>query len=137
MKKNSGQGGMSLLELMVALTIFALVLVGVVPVMVLAIGYNREARRSIEARNVLSSHSEYLKTLPMSDASRLDDGDPNDLPDNINPDHTFTDTVRQFVVNWNIRTVNTFQQDVRIFVNWQDRRGMRRAMSTDINLIGD
>ncbi len=133
----SGREGMSLIELVVAMTIFALVLVGIVPLMVLAIGHNREAKRTVEVRNSLTNFSETLKTLPMSHAFRQDDGDTNDLADNLNPDHTVTDSTRQLVYNWNISMVSAFQQDVRIFVNWQDRRGLRRTMSTDITLIGD
>lgn len=132
-----GRDGMSLIELIVAMTIFALVLVGIVPLMVLAIGHNREAKRTVQARTSLTNFSETLKTLPMSHAFRQDDGDSNDLADNLNPDHTITDSTSQFVYNWNIRMVSAFQQDVRIFINWQDRRGLRRTMSTDIALIGD
>lgn len=133
----TGREGMSLIELIMAMTIFALVLVGIVPIMVLAIGYNREAKRMITARNALSNFGETLKTLPLSDPFRQDDGDPNDLADNTNPDHTLTDNLHQFVINWNIRQVNSAQQDVRIFVNWQDRRGFNRFLSTDITVIGN
>jgi prepilin-type N-terminal cleavage/methylation domain-containing protein len=132
-----GREGMSLLELMVAMTIFALVLVGIVPMMMLVIGYNREAQRTITARNALSNFSETIKTLPRSHPFRQDDGDSNDLADNTNPDQTMTDTLHQFLVNWNIRDVNASQQDMRIFVNWQDRRGLNRFLSTDITVIGN
>jgi prepilin-type N-terminal cleavage/methylation domain-containing protein len=136
-KPAGGSPGMSLIELMVALTIFAVVLVGIVPMMVLAIGHNRDAKRTVQVRNALANFSETIKTLPMSHAFRQDDGDTNDLADNLNPDHTLTDSASQHVVNWNIRQVNAFHQDVRIFINWQDRRGLPRNMSTDITLIGN
>ncbi len=128
------QRGMSLIELMVAMTVFALVLVGIVPVMLLTIGYNREAKRAIEARNVLNNFTETLKSLPMSHVFRQDDGDADDLADNVDPDHSQVQD--RFTVNWNIRQVNLFQQDVRIFVNWQDRRGQQRTISTDITIVG-
>jgi type II secretory pathway pseudopilin PulG len=136
-KPAGGSPGMSLIELMVAFTIFALVLVGIVPMMVMAIGHNRDAKRTVQVRNALANFSETIKTLPMSHAFRQDDGDTNDLADNLNPDHTLTDSASQHVVNWNIRQVNAFHQDVRIFINWQDRRGLPRNMSTDITLIGN
>ena len=129
------QKGMSLIELIVAMTIFALVMVGIVPVMALTIGYNREAKRTIEARNALNNFTETIKSMPMSHVFRQDDGDPNDLADNANPDHSIVDNNR-FTINWNIRQVNVFQQDVRIFVNWQDRRGQQKTLSTDITIIG-
>jgi len=128
---------MSLIELMVAMTIFALVLVGIVPMMMLVIGYNREAKRVVTARNVLSNFSETLKSLPLSSGLRQDDGDSTDLADNTNPDQTMTDTLHQFNINWNIRQASPSHQDIRIFVNWQDRRGQNRFVSTDIMVIGD
>lgn len=134
---SNGGAGMSLVELMVALTIFAVVLVGIVPMMVLAIGQNRDAKRTVQVRNAMTNFSETLKTLPMSHAFRQDDGDSNDLADNINPDHTLADSASQLVVNWNIRQASPFHQEVRVFVNWQDRRGQPRNMNTDITLIGD
>lgn len=137
-KPAGGSPGMSLIELMVALTIFAVVLVGIVPMMVLAIGHNRDAKRTVQVRNALANFSETIKTLPMSHAFRQDDGDPDDLTFNNNPnppDHSVAQD--PFVINWNIRQVNAFHQDVRIFINWQDRRGLPRNMSTDITLIGN
>lgn len=137
------QRGMSLIELMVAITIFALVLVGIVPIMMLAIGYNREAKRMINARTVMNNLSETLKTMRLSDPWRQDDGDPNDLGNNplvpADPpaDHSIVDPVNQFTINWNIRQTTPTQQDIRIFVNWQDRRGANRFLSTDITVVGD
>jgi len=128
---------------MVALTIFALVLVGIGPIMMLTIGYNRDAKRMISARSVINNLSETLKTMTMADPWRQDDGDPNDLNNNpLTPaeppaDHTMFDTEHQFTINWNIRQTSPNQQDIRIFVNWQDRRGQNRFLSTDITVVGN
>lgn len=136
-KSIKGREGISLLELIVAMTIFALVLVGIVPMMMLVIGYNREAQRTINARNTMSNFSETIKNLPRSHPFRQDDGDSNDLADNTNPDQSTVDSLNQFLINWNIRDVNASQQDMRIFVNWQDRRGRNRFLSTDITVVGN
>ena len=56
--------GLTMVELLVAMTIFALILVGIVPMMMSAISYNRKARRTMEIRTILNAYTEILKTMP-------------------------------------------------------------------------
>lgn len=123
--------GVTLVELLVAMTIFAIVLVGIVPLSIYVIDHNRESNRVMKARNIMANTTELLKMLPRNDPWRFDPDGPGDLEDNLNGDHNIVPPYEGiFGVRWNIATNPDNSQDIRIFINWLNGTRQRSISST-------
>lgn len=85
MKNNSF--GFTFIELMIALAIFAIILLTIAGMQIAAIRANAFANKMTNAVILAEDKLEELKGLPYNDDQLTDDGDTNDLLDIENPDH--------------------------------------------------
>jgi prepilin-type N-terminal cleavage/methylation domain-containing protein len=127
-----GRNGMTLVEIMVAMTIFAIVLTGILPLSIYVITYNRENTRLMQARNLMSNLAEQLKNMPQSNAWRTNDGDNTDLNDNTTGDLSVTNGI--YRIRWNIAQPDANTQNIRIFVNWQSGPNWK-SITSSLTLI--
>lgn len=105
----SDNGGFSLIEVMIALAIFSIGILGVASMQILSVNYNSHARRTSEATTWGVERMESLMTLPYADAD-LD-------PVNNNP---HTDTRGIYNITWNV-TDNTDNKRINMTVSWTVR----------------
>jgi len=138
MKKSREKKGFSLLELLVALSILTIGLLGVIPLAITTIRLNNYQNQMLHARLLAERQAEVLRGLSFSDPSLADDGDTTDL-DNINvPDHSFTVTEENitYTVAWNVADNVNGQgvKTIRIIVFWNDPRRptIRRTYSVTL-----
>lgn len=126
-KPRSDAPGMSLIEIMVAMTIFGIVLMGVVPMMMNLIAFNRESRKLVEAREVLTNFVELtVKTRPASSFTDLVTTT-SQFGSSNNP-YTITEEVAEDTINTSFRRViftiqwgqgskaRTMTRETRVFV---------------------
>ncbi|MRR09008.1 prepilin-type N-terminal cleavage/methylation domain-containing protein [bacterium] len=132
-KPRSGVAGMTLVEIMVAMTIFAITLVGILPLSIYMISHNRENNRIMTARNLMTNMVEQLKVLPGNAAWRTNDGDNADLGDNAVGDHNVVQGM--YGIRWNIAVNPDNTQDIRIFVNWQNGTRGQQTVSSSFTLL--
>lgn len=131
--KLAGAAGMTLVEIMVAMTIFAITLVGILPLSIYMISHNRENNRIMTARNLMANMVEQLKVLPSNAAWRTNDGDNTDIGDNNVGDHNVVQGM--YGIRWNIVVNLDNSQDIRIFVNWQDGTRGQQTVSSSFTLL--
>jgi len=125
--------GMTLIEIMVAMTIFAVVLTGILPLSIFVISYARENTHIMQARNVMANTVEQLRILPANNAWRTDaPNDTSDLNDNTTGDVNVTNGI--YTVRWNIANRPDNTQDIRIFVNWT-ANNVPKSISGSVKLI--
>jgi len=127
-----GRPGMTLIEIMVAMTVFAIVLVGILPLSIYVIHYNRENNQLMQARNQMANLAEQLKVVPSTNAWRTNDGDNADSLDNAVGDASINVISNNwnYVIRWNIWDGPANTQNIRIFVNWQNGTQPRTISST-------
>jgi len=101
--------GFSLIEVMIALAIFSIGILGVASMQILSVNYNSHARRTTEGTSWGVERMERLMTLPYDDAD-LD-------PVNNNP---HTDTRGIYNITWNV-TDNTDNKIINMTVSWTVR----------------
>lgn len=102
----SGEKGFTLIEIMIALAIFSIGILGVASMQILSVNYNSHARRTSEATTWGVERMESLMTLPYADAD-LD-------PINNNP---HTDTRGIYNITWNVID-NTDNKTINMTVSW-------------------
>lgn len=127
-----GRSGMTLVEIMVAMTVFAIVLVGILPLSIYVISYNRENTQLMQARNLMANLAEQIKVVPATNAWRTNDGDNLDSIDNAVGDVGFTSGI--YAIRWNIWDGPNNTQNFRIFVNWNNGT-QPRTISSSLTLI--
>jgi len=131
--------GFTILEVVVAISLFALLYAGLFNAIFLGMRMQPILRTRIFAHNIINAQSEFFKSLPVNDSLLKNDADNGDADDIENPD--FVDTIRyatignvnyDYLVMWNI--VDNFpSQDmflIRLFV--RDLRHPDLIISNDI-----
>jgi len=108
-KGKTDERGFSLIEVMIALAIFSIGILGVASMQILSVNYNSHARRTTEGTSLGVERMERLMTLPYADAD-LD-------PVNNNP---HTDTRGIYNITWNV-TDNTDNKRINMTVSWTVR----------------
>lgn len=104
----SDDKGFSLIEVMIALAIFSIGILGVASMQVLSLNYNSHARRTTEGTTWAVERMESLMTLPYADA-------------NLNPlTNPHTDTRGIYNITWNV-TDNTDNKAINMTVSWTVR----------------
>ena len=101
----SHEKGFSLIEIMIALAIFSIGILGVASMQILSVNYNSHARRTTEGTSWGVERMERLMTLPYDDA---------DLDPATNP---HTDARGIYNITWNI-TDNTDNKSINLTVSW-------------------
>jgi prepilin-type N-terminal cleavage/methylation domain-containing protein len=101
----SDEKGFSLIEIMIALAIFSIGILGVASMQILSVNYNSHARRTTEGTSWGVERMERLMTLPYDDA---------DLDPATNP---HTDARGIYNITWNI-TDNTDNKSINLTVSW-------------------
>jgi prepilin-type N-terminal cleavage/methylation domain-containing protein len=132
-KTRANVAGMTLVEIMVAMTIFAITLVGILPLSIYTISHNRENNRMMTARNLMANMAEQLKVLPSNAAWRTNDGDNVDIGDNAVGDHNVVEGM--YGIRWNVVDNPDNSQDIRIFVNWQNGTRGQQTVSSTLTLL--
>ena len=130
-----GRAGMTLVEIIVAMTVFAIVMAGILPLSIFVIGYARENTRTMQARNLMSNMAEQLHSLPPTATWRADpDSGTADLDDNtVTADYSITNG--SYGIRWNINTTSSTIQDVKIFINWTGPGNHQKSISSQFTLI--
>jgi len=124
MRKIIGHRAFTLIEVMVAFTILAIGVLGILPVVVFFVKSNVHNRQSTQARLLAEQYAERLRTVDYENVILADDGDTTDAENVAAPDHV--DTVAadgvDYRVMWNIFE-NFGQQGVKrinIIILWTD-----------------
>ena len=107
--------GFSLIEVMIALAIFSIGILGVASMQILSVNYNSHARRTTEGTSLGVERMERLMTLPYADA---------DLNDTTNP-HTVTSGI--YNITWNV-TDNTDNKIINMTVSWTALGGTKNIL---------
>ncbi len=126
MKKSKGY---TLIEVLVALTILTIGLMGVIPLAIATIRLNNLQNQMLNARFLAERHSEALKGVSFDAPELANDGDNNDLDDVDNPDHSVVDTLDNiaFTTMWNIAENADGTRTIRTIIRWLDARtGIQR-----------
>jgi len=120
--------GFSLIELLVALSILTIGLLGVIPLAIATIRLNSLQNQMLNAKYLAERHSERLKSLSFDAPELTNDGDNNDLGDILNPDHSEVQTLDniQYNIMWNIADNPDGTKTVRTIVRWFDARSGRQ-----------
>ena len=108
-KKNNDQG-FTLVEVMIAVSIFSIGFLAIAMLMVTAIQSNSGARKLTEASTFAQDKMEVLLTLPLTDPN-LTTGNHNDPGNPVNGIYN---------ISWNISG-----SDITVSVNWNDMKGQR------------
>ena len=98
--------GFSLIEVMIALAIFSIGILGVASMQILSVNYNSHARRTTEGTAMGVERMERLMTLPYADA----------LLDPI-ANNPHTDTKGIYNITWNV-TDNVDNKRINMTVSW-------------------
>lgn len=109
--KKLNNKGYTMIEVLIALAIFSIGILGVASLQILSVNYNSYARRSTEATTQGVERMETLMTLPYADAD-LD-------PVNNNP-HAITDGT--YTVSWNVTAdPDLAYKTINMTVTWLER----------------
>uniref|UniRef100_A0A7V3ZWY1 Prepilin-type N-terminal cleavage/methylation domain-containing protein n=1 Tax=candidate division WOR-3 bacterium TaxID=2052148 RepID=A0A7V3ZWY1_UNCW3 len=120
--------GFSLIELVVALSILTIGLLGVIPLAIATIRLNSLQNQMLNAKYLAERYSERFKSVSFDAPDLANDGDNNDLDDRNNPDHTELQTIEniQYTIMWNIADNLDGTKTIRTFVRWFDTRSGRQ-----------
>ena len=105
----SNNRGFSLIEVMIALAIFSIGILGVASMQILSVNYNSHARRTTEGTSWGVERMESLMTLPYADAL---------LDPIVNNPHTETRGI--YNITWNV-TDNVDNKAINMTVSWTVR----------------
>ncbi len=131
-RKSNNRDGMTLVEIMVALTILVFTIIFAARLGQEASALNRRAKREADAKAIAFQFSEIFKTLPPSDTSLKNDGDNADLDDITTPDHEreVIFSGHKFHVMWDVADDRLYDslvvgvKTIRIHVIWgRDENG--------------
>ncbi|MEN3045241.1 MAG: type II secretion system protein [Candidatus Hydrothermales bacterium] len=122
------KSGFTLIELLVAITIFGILLVGLLNAIFFGLEASILNSQRIRAREVMTSHLDYLRNLPPDHQDIQDVRPGNGLLNLNNPDHNLiiNDNVTGMTwrVVWNVerdpQDPDLF--DIRVFVLWRNNR---------------
>ncbi|MDP3286269.1 MAG: prepilin-type N-terminal cleavage/methylation domain-containing protein [Desulfobacterales bacterium] len=114
-KRKSDDRGFSLIEVMIALAIFSIGILGVASMQILSINYNSHARQTTEGTSLGVERMERLMTLLYADA---------DLDPATNP-HTVTSGI--YNITWNV-TDNTDNKAINMTISWTARGGTKNIL---------
>lgn len=120
--------GFSLIELVVALSILTIGLLGVIPLAIATIKLNNVQNQMLNAKYLAERYSERFKSLSFDAPDLANDGDNNDLADTLNPDHREVQTLDniQYTIMWNVADNADGTKTIRIIVRWYDARSRRQ-----------
>jgi len=120
--------GFSLIELVVALSILTIGLLGVIPLAIATIKLNNVQNQMLNAKYLAERYSERFKSLSFDAPDLANDGDNNDLADTLNPDHREVKTLDniQYTIMWNVANNADGTKRIRIIVRWYDARSRRQ-----------
>ena len=120
--------GFSLIELVVALSILTIGLLGVIPLAIATIKLNNVQNQMLNAKYLAERYSERFKSLSFDAPDLANDGDNNDLADTLNPDHREVQTLDniQYTIMWNVADNTDGTKTIRIIVQWYDARSRRQ-----------
>ncbi|MBU0545062.1 MAG: prepilin-type N-terminal cleavage/methylation domain-containing protein [Proteobacteria bacterium] len=107
--KKFNNRGFTLIEILIALAIFSIGILGVASMQILSVNYNGYARRTTEATTIVSELIERTMTLPY---------DANDLDPANSPQQVMTGI---YTVTWNV-TDNVDNKTINMTVSWPERR---------------
>jgi prepilin-type N-terminal cleavage/methylation domain-containing protein len=124
----NGRKGFSLIELVVALSILTIGLLGVIPLAIATIKLNNVQNQMLNAKYLAERYSERFKSLSFDAPDLANDGDNNDLADTLNPDHREVQTLDniQYTIMWNVANNADGTKTIRIIVRWYDARSRRQ-----------
>lgn len=124
----NGRKGFSLIELVVALSILTIGLLGVIPLAIATIKLNNVQNQMLNAKYLAERYSERFKSLSFDAPDLANDGDNNDLADTLNPDHREVQTLDniQYTIMWNVADNADGTKTIRIIVRWYDARSRRQ-----------
>ncbi len=122
------RNGFSLIELVVALSILTIGLLGVIPLAIATIKLNNVQNQMLNAKYLAERYSERFKSLSFDVPDLANDGDNNDLADTLNPDHREVQTLDniQYTIMWNVADNADGTKTIRIIVRWYDARSRRQ-----------
>jgi len=120
--------GFSLIELVVALSILTIGLLGVIPLAIATIKLNNVQNQMLNAKYLAERYSERFKSLSFDAPDLANDGDNNDLADTLNPDHREVQTLDniQYTIMWNVADNADGTKTIRTIVRWYDARSRRQ-----------
>jgi len=107
--KKFNNKGFTLIEILMALAVFSIGILGVASMQILSVNYNGYARRTTEATTIVTELIERTMTLPY---------DANDLDPANNPRQV---TAGIYTVTWNV-TDNVDNKTINMTVSWPERR---------------
>ncbi|MEO0230487.1 MAG: prepilin-type N-terminal cleavage/methylation domain-containing protein [candidate division WOR-3 bacterium] len=112
--------GFSLLELLVALFILSIGLLGVIPLAITTIRLNAFQNQMLNAKYLAERQAEYLRSISFDSQDLANDGDDNDLDNTAIPDHIITRVMDGVTYNilWNIAENADGTKTVNIIVQW-------------------
>jgi prepilin-type N-terminal cleavage/methylation domain-containing protein len=100
--------GFTMIEILMALAVFSIGILGVASMQILSVNYNGYARRTTEATTIVSELIERTMTLPY---------DSNDLDPANNPQQVVSGI---YTVTWNV-TDNVDNKTVNMTISWPER----------------
>jgi len=100
--------GFTMIEILMALAIFSIGILGVASMQILSVNYNGYARRTTEATTIVSELIERTMTLPY---------DANDLDPANNPQQVMSGI---YTVTWNV-TDNVDNKTINMTISWPER----------------
>ena len=112
--------GFSLIELLVALSILAIGLLGIIPLAITTIRLNAFQNQMLNAKYLAERQAEYLRSISLNSPDLTNDNDNNDLDNTINPDHNITMIMDGTTYNimWNVAEDSSGVRIVNIIVQW-------------------
>ena len=139
--KKSNQKGFSLIEILIAITVFAIGILAVGKMQIAAIKGNSFANDLTKATTLAQDRMEELIGLSYDDTDSLDDTDTDDeagLDDNTTATADHNDSNNpvdgRYNIFWNIATDHPINntKEIRVIVRWTDRGTQKRVSITSM-----
>ncbi len=123
--KSNKEKGFTLLEVLIAISIFSIGILGIASMQITAINGNASARMRTEAATWAADRAERLMALPYNHT---------DLDQANNP-HSATEGEGVYNIVWNIRDDANNFKDISITVTWAGRGGQQSIQSIPLSFI--
>ncbi len=132
MKKNNNRSGFSLIELLIALSILTIGLLGVIPLSIATIRLNNLQNQMNNAKYLAETHSEMLRSISF-DSPDLQHIRSDSLGDTLNFDHRDVRTLDNvdYTIFWNIQDNVDGTKTVRTIIRW-NFRGVTREYQVEM-----